>query len=161
MIFATNLVSNCDKAFETRVRHLFFPLPDQATPESIWQRHLPERLTLKGTAQGLDGQELTVFLSRVKSKLFEIRYAKYLNSGHLPDGRHSIHQLHVKHVTSNSPIRNRRGAEDAEKKQNPEVASLMVFSANSAALRCSFSVVCFSVAASRAAGRPCPAGHKQ
>ena len=46
VIFATNLVSNYDEAFETRVRHLYFPLPDQAARVAIWQRHLPERLPL-------------------------------------------------------------------------------------------------------------------
>jgi SpoVK/Ycf46/Vps4 family AAA+-type ATPase len=46
VIFATNLVSNYDEAFETRVRHLYFPLPDQTAREAIWQRHLPERLPL-------------------------------------------------------------------------------------------------------------------
>ena len=46
VIFATNLVSNYDEAFETRVRHLYFPLPDLAAREAIWQRHLPERLPL-------------------------------------------------------------------------------------------------------------------
>ncbi len=46
VIFATNLVNNYDEAFETRVRHLYFPLPDHAAREAIWQRHLPERLPL-------------------------------------------------------------------------------------------------------------------
>ena len=42
--------------------------------------------TFSEAAQGLDGQELTGFLSLVKGKLFELRYAEYLNNGHLPDG---------------------------------------------------------------------------
>ena len=42
--------------------------------------------TFSDAAQGLDGQELTGFLSLVKGKLFELRYAEYLNDGHLPDG---------------------------------------------------------------------------
>ena len=46
VIFATNLVSNYDEAFETRVRHVYFPLPDQAAREAIWRRHLPEALPL-------------------------------------------------------------------------------------------------------------------
>ncbi len=44
VIFATNLVSNYDKAFETRVRNVHFPLPDESCREKIWQVHLPDEL---------------------------------------------------------------------------------------------------------------------
>ncbi|MCK5797752.1 MAG: ATP-binding protein, partial [Deltaproteobacteria bacterium] len=44
VIFATNLVENYDKAFETRVRHLHFAMPDAATRARIWARHLPSTL---------------------------------------------------------------------------------------------------------------------
>ncbi len=40
VIFATNLVSNYDKAFETRVRSIYFPLPDKEGREAIWRQHL-------------------------------------------------------------------------------------------------------------------------
>ncbi len=45
-IFATNLVENYDRGFETRVRNLYFPMPDQASRREIWRRHLPEQLPL-------------------------------------------------------------------------------------------------------------------
>src|SRR5260221_12347000 len=44
VIFATNLVENYDKAFETRVRHLHFPLPDEHCRREIWRRHLVSQL---------------------------------------------------------------------------------------------------------------------
>ncbi len=44
VIFATNLVENYDKAFETRVRHLHFPLPDEYCRREIWRRHLVPQL---------------------------------------------------------------------------------------------------------------------
>lgn len=44
VIFATNLVANYDEAFETRVRHIYFPLPDLAARKNLWQRHLPATL---------------------------------------------------------------------------------------------------------------------
>src|SRR5436190_24082779 len=44
VIFATNLVENYDKAFETRVRHLHFPLPDEQCRREIWRRHLVPQL---------------------------------------------------------------------------------------------------------------------
>ena len=46
VIFATNLVTNYDQAFETRIRHIHFPMPDQQAREVIWQRHLPSSLPL-------------------------------------------------------------------------------------------------------------------
>jgi SpoVK/Ycf46/Vps4 family AAA+-type ATPase len=46
VIFATNLVKNYDKAFETRVRHIYFPLPDEKGRCEIWRKHLPPQLPL-------------------------------------------------------------------------------------------------------------------
>ena len=40
VIFATNLVANYDRAFETRVRNVHFPLPDRENREAIWRQHL-------------------------------------------------------------------------------------------------------------------------
>ena len=44
VIFSTNLVENYDKAFETRVRHIEFSLPDLECRKKIWNIHLPEKL---------------------------------------------------------------------------------------------------------------------
>lgn len=46
VIFATNLVENYDKAFETRVRHIYFPMPNEQARYSIWKNHLPCELPL-------------------------------------------------------------------------------------------------------------------
>ena len=46
VIFATNLVENYDKAFETRVRYLHFPLPGEHCRREIWRRHLVPQLPL-------------------------------------------------------------------------------------------------------------------
>ena len=46
VIFATNLVANYDKAFETRVRHIHFPMPDESARTEIWRNHLPQKLPL-------------------------------------------------------------------------------------------------------------------
>lgn len=46
VIFATNLVENYDPAFETRVRHVRFELPDLASRNAIWRAHLPPELPL-------------------------------------------------------------------------------------------------------------------
>jgi SpoVK/Ycf46/Vps4 family AAA+-type ATPase len=48
VVFSTNLVANYDKAFETRVRHVRFELPDEASREKIWRRHLVAALPLSG-----------------------------------------------------------------------------------------------------------------
>jgi SpoVK/Ycf46/Vps4 family AAA+-type ATPase len=46
VIFATNLVENYDRAFETRVRHLYFPMPDEPARRAIWRMHLVPELPL-------------------------------------------------------------------------------------------------------------------
>lgn len=46
VIFATNLLDNYDHAFDTRVQHIEFRLPDEAARREIWQKHLPSRLPL-------------------------------------------------------------------------------------------------------------------
>ncbi|MFL5693881.1 MAG: ATP-binding protein [Ktedonobacteraceae bacterium] len=46
VIFATNLVESYDQAFETRVRHLHFPMPDEPCRRAIWQIHLVPQLPL-------------------------------------------------------------------------------------------------------------------
>jgi ATP-dependent 26S proteasome regulatory subunit len=43
-IFATNLVENYDRAFETRVRHVFFPMPDREMRSKIWRTLLVPEL---------------------------------------------------------------------------------------------------------------------
>ncbi len=45
-IFSTNLVENYDQAFQTRMRYIQFPLPDQKSRRKIWERHLPSQLPL-------------------------------------------------------------------------------------------------------------------
>lgn len=45
-IFSTNLVENYDKAFETRITHIEFPLPDADARKAIWRVHLPQTLPL-------------------------------------------------------------------------------------------------------------------
>jgi AAA+ superfamily predicted ATPase len=46
VIFATNLIQNYDRAFETRVRNIEFPMPDEECRRLIWSRHLPTELPL-------------------------------------------------------------------------------------------------------------------
>jgi SpoVK/Ycf46/Vps4 family AAA+-type ATPase len=44
VVTATNFVEAYDKAFQTRVRHVYFPLPDAAARRQIWANHLPPQL---------------------------------------------------------------------------------------------------------------------
>jgi SpoVK/Ycf46/Vps4 family AAA+-type ATPase len=46
VIFSTNLVENYDKAFETRVRNIYFPMPDIKCREKIWKKHLVKKLPI-------------------------------------------------------------------------------------------------------------------
>ena len=47
VIFATNLVENYDSAFETRVQHIQFQLPDLDLRKLIWKMHLPKALPVE------------------------------------------------------------------------------------------------------------------
>ena len=47
VIFATNLVDNYDKAFETRVRHKHFTKPNYKARREFWRKHLPIELPQK------------------------------------------------------------------------------------------------------------------
>jgi SpoVK/Ycf46/Vps4 family AAA+-type ATPase len=47
-IFATNLVKNYDYAFETRVKHINFQLPDEETRYKIWQVHILDSIPKSG-----------------------------------------------------------------------------------------------------------------
>lgn len=44
VIFATNLVKNYDYAFETRVKHIHFALPDEDAREKIWNLHIVPKI---------------------------------------------------------------------------------------------------------------------
>ncbi|MCK5795202.1 MAG: ATP-binding protein [Anaerolineales bacterium] len=44
VIFSTNLIENYDRGFETRMRHIYFPLPDKKSRLKLWKNHLPEEL---------------------------------------------------------------------------------------------------------------------
>ena len=65
-IFATNLVENYDRAFETRVRHVSFPMPDKELRYKIWEKLLvPELPLINGRldelatqTEGLSGRDI-------------------------------------------------------------------------------------------------------
>ena len=58
VVFATNLVKNYDKAFETRVRNIEFPMPDFECRRKIWAMHFPSELPL---AEDVNLDELARF----------------------------------------------------------------------------------------------------
>ncbi|MBO5437751.1 MAG: ATP-binding protein [Thermoguttaceae bacterium] len=49
VILASNLVKNYDKAFETRIISIEFPMPDQENRTKIWDRHLPKEFPCDST----------------------------------------------------------------------------------------------------------------
>lgn len=66
VVFATNLIENYDPAFDSRVHHVHFPLPDRVALEAIWRHHLPPGLPLDGvsvedlaaSSEGLAGRDV-------------------------------------------------------------------------------------------------------
>jgi len=59
VVFSTNLVENYDRAFETRVRHVHFPMPDEDGRRQIWAMHLVDELPLR------EDVDVSVLASRV------------------------------------------------------------------------------------------------
>jgi SpoVK/Ycf46/Vps4 family AAA+-type ATPase len=57
VVFASNFVESYDKAFKTRVRDVYFPLPDADCLFRLWGTHLPANLPLEGA---LDTSSLAV-----------------------------------------------------------------------------------------------------
>lgn len=49
VIFASNLIKNYDKAFETRIVSVEFANPDKEQRKKIWEKHLPQELPLDET----------------------------------------------------------------------------------------------------------------
>jgi ATP-dependent 26S proteasome regulatory subunit len=62
VVFSTNLAENYDRAFETRVRHVRFELPDAATRTRIWDMHLVPELPV---APDVDAAALAVEIDDV------------------------------------------------------------------------------------------------
>ena len=67
VVFSTNLVSNYDRAFESRVRHFHFSLPDVEARSAIWRKLLIPDLPLdpgldpghlSATTEGFSGREI-------------------------------------------------------------------------------------------------------
>lgn len=67
VIFASNLVKNYDSAFDTRVKHIHFQLPNEKLRSQLWVKHLPKSLPqasdinineLVITSKGLCGRDI-------------------------------------------------------------------------------------------------------
>lgn len=70
VVFATNLVENYDRAFETRVRHIQFALPDEPARSAIWRNHLPAPLPL---SDDVSPDRLAAYADNISGR--EIKYA--------------------------------------------------------------------------------------
>lgn len=58
IVFATNLVQSYDKAFETRLHNIYFPMPDINCRKQIWRKHLVKKMPL---SDNVDIDELSEF----------------------------------------------------------------------------------------------------
>ena len=97
-MFATNLVSNYDAAFDTRVRHIHFPAPDRDTRIEIWRRHLPARLplievsleTLADESEGLVGRDVKNAVIAAALSAARDRNCRVVSQAHLLSAIDSI-----------------------------------------------------------------------
>jgi SpoVK/Ycf46/Vps4 family AAA+-type ATPase len=78
VIFSTNLVANYDKAFESRVRHFHFPLPDDAARHAIWKKLLVPALPVAADVDHAELVAATDGLSGRSIKLAIIAAAEHV-----------------------------------------------------------------------------------
>lgn len=82
VIFATNLVSNFDQAFESRIlKHIQFPLPNEEARIAIIKKTLPQRLPIKDSFSEDQYKELSDILDglsgrEIKSAILECMLKK-------------------------------------------------------------------------------------
>jgi hypothetical protein len=70
------------------VRSGHVPVDVQAAYEAAYP-HLAQRMDFSEAVANYHGQSLAGFLNPVKGKLFEMKYADWLNDGNLPEGYHA------------------------------------------------------------------------
>jgi len=95
VIFATNLASNFDPAFERRIRtHILFEMPDAKAREDIWRVQLHARKT--PLADDVNFQELAekynVAGGDIKNAV--LKAAQMASAEPVPDAQKQIHQRH-------------------------------------------------------------------
>ena len=94
IIFATNMASNFDPAFERRIRtHVLFEMPDSASRAKIWQVQLSKRTPL---ADDVDfeklAEEFEVSGGEIKNAVLKAAQLALMEDG--PDNAKKIHQRH-------------------------------------------------------------------
>ncbi len=95
VIFATNLASNFDPAFERRIRtHILFEMPDAPAREEIWKVQLHARKT--PLADDVDfktlAEKYNVAGGDIKNAV--LKAAQIASTENVPDAQKQIHQRH-------------------------------------------------------------------
>ncbi|NOT38799.1 MAG: ATP-binding protein [Saprospiraceae bacterium] len=120
-IFATNLVENYDYAFETRVKHVLFILPNEDNRKRIWDIHLLPSIPVNDNVDTQKlAEEFDSFCGRdIKNAVIEacLRAAKegsqFLDQTHLVSASENI-------VESIKALNESKG--DSDRKKNSEVS---------------------------------------
>ncbi len=111
VIFATNMAQNYDKAFETRVRPIYFPMPNEECRRDIWSAHLPKALP---QAPDLDLAALAKSVNDICGR--DIKNAVIDAASKMRrDGRKQIEQHDL--LTSIKHIKNTRAIQHGEPEQ--------------------------------------------
>ncbi len=102
VVFSTNLVENYDRAFETRVRHVNFLMPDEECRSRIWQNHLPAELPLENVCTEFLGSKIDNICGRdIKNAVIDAAVRVALQGKdrvHQNDLIESIERIKVSHV---------------------------------------------------------------
>jgi len=111
VVFSTNLVENYDRAFETRVRSVYFPMPDEDCRRKIWAMHLGDGS--KPPLRGVDVQVLAkvedVCGRDIKSALIDAamgaaREKDYIEQQDLLDAMSRVKASRIKRDSSPLPM---------------------------------------------------------
>lgn len=103
VVFATNLIENYDPAFETRVRNIYFPMPDQTCRNLIWKTLLVDELPLHEDLSTEKLAEIDEVCGRdIRNAIVDAAYTVAMNKGRaigyqdLSDALHAVKKRRVK-----------------------------------------------------------------
>ncbi|WP_307821800.1 ATP-binding protein [Streptomyces coffeae] len=120
VVFATNLVTAYDTAFDSRVWHVRFPRPDRAARAEIWRRHLPEALPRDNTVAPEALAEVDDVTGRDICRAVIDAAAEVLRSGRTRVGQEDLFAA-VERIKAGRP---RRGEPEPEPSPAPAPAAI-------------------------------------
>ena len=133
VIFSTNLIENYDQAFETRLKHVAFKMPDQDCLKKIWLRHLVPELPLEGTrdefaeelskVDGVCGRDIknAVIDAAVSTALKQVGTAGKVSLNALKSSIIKIKENNIRQAKKHEPMKARDLTDDEKKEMSAKI----------------------------------------